>query len=60
MTLYRFNKICLEPIVVYTMWENEKICLFTQFDCEKNLPEIFENCDIRKIWYENGLIAVLI
>lgn len=60
MTLYELNQLCLEPMMVYTMCGNEKICIFSQIGHDMDLPEIFEECHIQEIWCENGLIAVRI
>ena len=60
MTFYELNQICLDPIVVYTMCGEEKICIFMQSGPNGNIPELFEECHIRKLWYENDSVAVLI
>lgn len=60
MTLYELNQICHEPLVVYTMYGDEKICIFTQCNYMDNLPALFEECDVREIWCDNDLITVLI
>lgn len=60
MTLYEINQLSLEPIVVYTVCGDEKVCIFTQIGHDRNLPEIFEECHILEIWREDDLIAVLI
>lgn len=60
MTLYEINNICCDPIVVYTMCGDEKICIFSQIGHDANLPELFEECKVRELWCENDLIAVQI
>lgn len=60
MTLYEFNQICLDSLVVYTMCGDEKICIFVQRGPHGNLPELFEDCEIRETWLEDGLVGVLI
>ena len=60
MTPYELNRLCLDPIVIYTMCGDKKICVFSQIGHNGNLPEIFENCSVQEIWCENGLVAVLI
>ena len=62
MTVYELNQICFNPIVIYTMCGDKEISIFTQ--CNRNgeasIPELFDECDIHKIWCEDDLIAVLI
>ena len=60
MTVYELNQICLDSIVVYTMCVDKEISIFTQHSPDGNIPELFEDCDIRKMWCEDGLVAVLI
>ena len=60
MTVYEFNKICLDPIVIYTMCGDKQISIFTQQGPDGDIPELLEDCEIRTFWCENGLIAVLI
>ena len=60
MTLYEFNLICHDSLVVYTMCDDEKVCLFVQRGPNGKLPELFEDCEIRETWLKDGLVAVLI
>ena len=45
MTLYEFNQICHDSLVVYTMCGDEKVCIFVQRGPHGNLPELFEEPD---------------
>lgn len=60
MTLYELNQLCLDPLVVYTMCGDEKICIFTQRGHNGNIPGLFEDCSSKEIWIENNSVAVLI
>jgi hypothetical protein len=42
------------------MCGDEKICLFVQRGPNGKLPELFEDCEIKEFWLEDGLAAVLI
>lgn len=60
MTVYEFNQICLTFIVIYTKCGDKDISIFTQHGPDGDIPELFENCEIRELWREDNLIAVLI